>query len=317
MKHRFLLALVACTLLPLPAVGTTPPGAKANIGNGPGAPAVAAPMATLDRHGAWVTVEAYGPNVVHVTIAADKAQALKGPGYGIIAGHADDSAFHATSDQRGDTFTSRALTLHVDAPPPPRAPAITDRYFAPQLAPVSLQVKNASGTTVVDMTGNAAQFYELDLTELTVHVTANEPVVDQWCDESVTVYGAELTTDPSWQGDWTERWGRAATQALMASHPETDAIIAASDSLARSALDILRDLGRPVPREVAVMGFDNWAPIAQNSRPELTSIDLELQTLGRLAAHRLFQALGGTPPAPGIEYVPVRLVVRESTVTNS
>jgi predicted nucleotidyltransferase len=48
--------------------------------------------------------------------------------------------------------------------------------------------------TVVDMTGNAAQFYELDLTELTAHVTGNEPIVDRWCDESVTVYGADLTT---------------------------------------------------------------------------------------------------------------------------
>lgn len=47
--------------------------------------------------------------------------------------------------------------------------------------------------TVVDMTGNAAQLYELDLTELAVHVTGNEPIVDRWCDESVTVYGADLT----------------------------------------------------------------------------------------------------------------------------
>jgi alpha-D-xyloside xylohydrolase len=31
----------------------------------------AAPIATLDRNGAWVSVEAYGPNVIHVTIAAD------------------------------------------------------------------------------------------------------------------------------------------------------------------------------------------------------------------------------------------------------
>ena len=113
----------------------------------------AAERATLDRHGAWVSVEAYGPNVVHVTIAADKAQALTAPGYGILADHADGSAFKQTRDAGGDTFASPALTLHVDAPPPPRTPAITDRYFAPQLAPVSLQVKNASGTTVVDMTG--------------------------------------------------------------------------------------------------------------------------------------------------------------------
>lgn len=46
--------------------------------------AFAAPIATLDRDGAYVSVEAYGPNVVHVTIAVDKAEVLKGPGYGIL-----------------------------------------------------------------------------------------------------------------------------------------------------------------------------------------------------------------------------------------
>lgn len=113
--------------------------------------ASAAPMATLDRHGAWVTVEAYGPNVVHVTIAADKAEALKAPGYGILADHADNSTFHETSDQGGDTFASSDLTLHVDAAPPPHTPGVMERYFAPELAPVRLQVKNAKGETVVNM----------------------------------------------------------------------------------------------------------------------------------------------------------------------
>ena len=118
-----------------------------------GAAVAAEPMATLDRHGAWVSVDAYGPNVIHVTIAADKAQALKGPGYGIIADHADHAAFHASHDAGGDTFASPALSLHVDAPPPPHVPAVTEHYFAPDLAPVSLQVKNAKGDTLVDMTG--------------------------------------------------------------------------------------------------------------------------------------------------------------------
>ena len=70
----------------------------------------AAPIATLDRHGAWVSVEAYGPNVVHITIAADKAQALKAPGHGILADHADASAFHRSHDRDGDTFASSALS---------------------------------------------------------------------------------------------------------------------------------------------------------------------------------------------------------------
>ncbi|HTN40840.1 MAG TPA: hypothetical protein VLZ84_06785, partial [Asticcacaulis sp.] len=39
----------------------------------------AAPISTLDRNGAWISVEAYGPNIVHVTIAADKAEVLKAP----------------------------------------------------------------------------------------------------------------------------------------------------------------------------------------------------------------------------------------------
>ena len=115
--------------------------------------ALAAPAATLDRDGAWVSVEAYGPNVVHVTIAADKAEALKAPGYGIIADHADNSGFKQTSGADGDTFTSGALTLHVNAAPPPHVPSQGEKYFAPSLAPVGLQVKNAHGDTVLTMNG--------------------------------------------------------------------------------------------------------------------------------------------------------------------
>jgi alpha-D-xyloside xylohydrolase len=113
----------------------------------------AAPIATLDRSGAWVSVEAYGPNIVHVTIAAEKSEALKGPGYGILPKASDNSAFRQTSGKDGDTFTSPALSLHIDPAPPPRVPSTGEKYFAPQLAPVGLQVKNAKGETILDMTG--------------------------------------------------------------------------------------------------------------------------------------------------------------------
>ena len=113
----------------------------------------AAPMTTLDRNGAWVSVEAYGPNVIHVTIAADERQALDGPGYGILPDHADNTAFHQSGGKDGDTFTSSALTLHVDAAPPPHVPGTQEKYFASSLAPVALQVKNARGETVLSMTG--------------------------------------------------------------------------------------------------------------------------------------------------------------------
>src|SRR3954465_14462678 len=68
------------------------------------AAAQAAPIATLDRNGAWVSVEAYGPNVVRVTLAADKAEALKVAGYGILPGGVDNAAFRHTGGKDGDTF---------------------------------------------------------------------------------------------------------------------------------------------------------------------------------------------------------------------
>ncbi|HTN40538.1 MAG TPA: glycoside hydrolase family 31 protein [Asticcacaulis sp.] len=111
----------------------------------------AAPISTLDRNGAWVSVEAYGPNIVHVTIAADKAEVLKAPGYGILADHADNAAFKQTSDSNGNIFASGALTLHVNAAPAPRVPTQGEKYFAPSLAPVGLQIQNAKGETVLTM----------------------------------------------------------------------------------------------------------------------------------------------------------------------
>ena len=115
--------------------------------------AVAAPLATLDHQGAWVSVEAYGSDVLRVTIAADKAEALKAPGYGLLPDAADTGGFKHSGGADGDLFTSKAMSLHVNPVPPPHTPAITEKYFSPLLPPVALQVKNAKGETILAMTG--------------------------------------------------------------------------------------------------------------------------------------------------------------------
>lgn len=119
-----------------------------------GAPlAEAAPLVTLDRNGAYVSIEAYGPNIVHVTIAAEKSEVLKGPGYGILPKNADNSAFRHTSGKGGDVFVSDAMTLQVSPASAPSVPTQAQKYFAPSLAHVGLQVKNAKGEQILDMTG--------------------------------------------------------------------------------------------------------------------------------------------------------------------
>ena len=114
-------------------------------------------------------------------------------------------------------------------------------------------------------------------------------------------------------GEWSEAWGRGATRLLLARAPDVDAIFAGSDQIARGVLDALHELGKHVPDDIAVIGYDNWEVLAANSRPPLTSVDINLETLGRVAAQRLFAAIDGKLEG-GVEVLPSRLVVRASTM---
>ncbi len=113
-------------------------------------------------------------------------------------------------------------------------------------------------------------------------------------------------------GSWSEAWGRSATHTLLDHGTEVDAILSGSDQIARGVMDALRDRGRAVPDAVAVMGFDNWQPMVAGARPQLTSVDMNFEMLGRRAAQRLFDAIGGTA-VYGTETLPCRVVVRGST----
>ncbi len=91
-----------------------------------------------------------------------------------------------------------------------------------------------------------------------------------------------------------------------------DAVLCGSDQIARGVIDALRELGRDIPSDIAVMGHDNWEPLATQSRPPLSTIDMNLETLGRTAAQRLFQAMEGVTD-PSITSLPCRVVSRGST----
>jgi LacI family transcriptional regulator len=121
-----------------------------------------------------------------------------------------------------------------------------------------------------------------------------------------------LAGDRVFFGSWSEAWGRAATRMLLTQDPTVDAIFAGSDQIARGVLDALHELGKEVPQDVAVVGFDNWEVLATSSRPPLTSVDMNLETLGRVAAERLSAAFSGELAA-GVERLPCRLVPRDST----
>jgi LacI family transcriptional regulator len=113
-------------------------------------------------------------------------------------------------------------------------------------------------------------------------------------------------------GEWSEQWGREAAGKLLADQPDTDAIFCGSDQIARGVADTLRAAGRAIPDDVALVGYDNWEPMALGAQPPLTSIDMRLEEVGRVAAGLLLAAIAGEP-AHGTRTVPCRLVVRQSS----
>jgi LacI family transcriptional regulator len=113
-------------------------------------------------------------------------------------------------------------------------------------------------------------------------------------------------------GEWSERWGREAAARLLAEEPGTDAIFCGSDQIARGVADTVRATGRAIPGDVALVGFDNWEPMALGAQPPLTSVDMCLEEVGRAAAGLLLAAIAGDPER-GSRRVPSRLVIRQSS----
>ncbi len=125
--------------------------------------------------------------------------------------------------------------------------------------------------------------------------------------EALRLAGLEPgATEP---GDFMEPSGAAAMRALLGAQPDLDAVVVANDNMAAGALRVLRDAGRAVPGDVALVGFDDL-PIAAHTDPKLTTIHQPVQALGREAARMLVELLDGAQPASFV--LPTKLVVRES-----
>ncbi|MEO9297276.1 LacI family DNA-binding transcriptional regulator [Devosia alba] len=113
-------------------------------------------------------------------------------------------------------------------------------------------------------------------------------------------------------GPWSEAWGHAAVAQLWQQETPPDAIFCGNDQIARGVVDALRERGVDVPADVSVIGFDNWEIVAAATRPPLTSVDMNLKELGRVAGRLILDLAEGKPVEPGIRTLPCKLVVRQS-----
>jgi LacI family transcriptional regulator len=102
-----------------------------------------------------------------------------------------------------------------------------------------------------------------------------------------------------------------ATMRLMSRAPQISAIFAANDNCAVGVISALNSLGRRVPEDVSVIGFDD-IDLAQETVPTLTTIHVDKVLMGALALRQL-RDLADFPDRPTLRtMVSTQLIVRDS-----
>lgn len=104
--------------------------------------------------------------------------------------------------------------------------------------------------------------------------------------------------------------GIEATIRLLGEYRDITAIFAASDEIAAGVLTAARDIGRRVPHDLSVVGFDDhWLAEAF----ELTTVDQSVSTHGTKGAAVLVEHVKDSTLEPREILIPPRLIVRGST----
>ena len=101
-----------------------------------------------------------------------------------------------------------------------------------------------------------------------------------------------------------------AMQRFVDSRAEFDAVVAATDVIAISAMRALASSGYSIPDDVAVVGYDDIA-MAAHVHPSLTTVRQDLARGASLLVDLVLRRIGGEHTESVI--LPAELVVREST----
>ncbi|MDT7727840.1 MAG: hypothetical protein QOI21_4416 [Actinomycetota bacterium] len=116
---------------------------------------------------------------------------------------------------------------------------------------------------------------------------------------------------PHVEGNFTQDSGESAMRQLLAEHPDLDGVFAANDLMAQGALDVLREHGRRVPADVAVIGFDD-SSAATASRPALTTIRQPVEDMAGALTKLLLDSLDQTDRRVTSVIFEPTLVLRQS-----
>jgi DNA-binding LacI/PurR family transcriptional regulator len=112
------------------------------------------------------------------------------------------------------------------------------------------------------------------------------------------------------EGDFGEPSGYEAARGLLHRQPGIEAIFAASDLMALGALRALAEMGRKVPDDVAVIGFDD-SEMARTAEPPLSTVRQPVARMGREMTRLLLDLIAGVD-RPRQVVLDTELVLRRS-----
>jgi len=139
-----------------------------------------------------------------------------------------------------------------------------------------------------------------------------QEVHDRWRGYCRAVRAAGAQPDPGLcvDAEPSEQAGREAVEELVRRGAEFDGLFAASDVAAIGAMHALQKMGRSIPDEVAIVGFDD-IPSASLSSPPLSTVRQDSRRAGEALVEAAVEAVEfGSARS---ELLPVKLIVRESS----
>jgi DNA-binding LacI/PurR family transcriptional regulator len=126
-----------------------------------------------------------------------------------------------------------------------------------------------------------------------------------------TLEEAGITPPPALRGDWTCESGYQHGLTL-GQREDVTAIFAANDQMGLGAMRALHELGRDIPGEISIVGFDDMDE-AGSFWPPLTTIRQDFAAVGRLSIQKLLDKVSDSSTENDTTIVPTELIVRAST----
>ncbi|MGH3646089.1 MAG: LacI family DNA-binding transcriptional regulator [Micromonosporaceae bacterium] len=130
--------------------------------------------------------------------------------------------------------------------------------------------------------------------------------------EALQAAGVPVDEDLIVYGDFSESSGVESMRELLRRRPDLDAVFAVSDPMAIGAMQVLKEQGRRIPDDVAMVGFDG-SPMARHTEPPLTTVHQPAEAMGRNMARLLLARIAGEAVSPPCVILTPDLVVAQSS----